>query len=358
MLARTGTHAVVLNDRALPARLELNYTPGGNADLRTSSGTLTTLLADHVLTDLLADASHDPLLTAQRFLAETALITAELPGAGPGRVILVAPPRRWDPPQEFLDRLVAGASAASWLTGTTLSGMRTAAPAEVERRALHYPAAERKRELSDSYVTALRSQHAKISVFAEVLTQPEKIVPDLDLGLLRLTSTWWRGREEDRANRYYREQSHVSDQLDSIRVQPGSYTFGSKSGQIPLTISNGVNQEVVVVLRLEARQPRLRLQPPPNPIHIDPGRKVQVLVGATAVAGGDVVVDATLNTRAGTALPPGPVPLSIRITQFGTVALFITCGAAGVLFLAALVRLFRRGLAARRSPPVSTEESA
>ena len=80
-------------------------------------------------------------------------------------------------------------------------------------------------------------------------------------------------------------------------------------------------------------------------------------VGATAVAGGDVVVDATLHTLGGTrALPPGPVPISIRITQYGTVALFITGGAAGVLFLAALVRLFRRGLIARRSPPVVSGE--
>src|SRR5207342_693136 len=136
---------------------------------------------------------------------------------------------------------------------------------------------------------------------------------------------------------YFREQSIVADQLGSIHVEPGSYTFGSKSGQIPLTISNGVDQEVIVVLRLEPRQPRIRLAPPPNPIHIGPGRKKQVPINATAVAGGDVVIDATLHTRGGTALPPGPVPLSIRITQFGTVALFITGGAAGVLFLAALV---------------------
>ena len=80
-------------------------------------------------------------------------------------------------------------------------------------------------------------------------------------------------------------------------MQPGSYTFGSRSGKIPLTISNGVNQEVIVVLRLEPRQPRIRLEPPPNPIRIPPGRKVQVPIDATAVAGGDVVIDATLQCK-------------------------------------------------------------
>jgi hypothetical protein len=351
LLAGTGTNTVVLDDRALPTKLELNYTPGGHSEVGTSSGGVNALLADHGLTALLGDATKSPLLAAQRFLAETAMITAELPSTGPSRVILVAPPRRWDPPQVFLDRLVAGTSAASWMTGTSLSGMRTAPTAEVERRGLRYPASERRRELPAPYLTALGSQHSRISTFAAVLSKPDAIVPGLEEGLLRLESTWWRGRDEGRVNRYSREQSNVVDQLGSIHVQPGSYTFGSKSGKIPLTISNGVNQEVIVVLRLEPRQPRLQLDPPPNPIRIAAGRKTQVLVGASAVASGEVVVDATLRTRGGTDLPTGPVPLSIRITQFGTVALLITGGAAGVLFLTAAVRLLRRGRAARRSPP-------
>jgi hypothetical protein len=85
---------------------------------------------------------------------------------------------------------------------------------------------------------------------------------------------------------------------------------------------------------------------------------VQRFVHATAVAGGGVVVDATLETRGGTPLPAGPVPLSINITQYGTVALFITGGAAGVLFLAALGRLARRAINARGAPPQSPEEPA
>jgi Family of unknown function (DUF6049) len=358
LLSRTGTQAVVLDDRALPTRLQLNYTPSARSDLRTSSGPITALLADHVLTDLLADAADNPVLAAQRFLAETAMITAELPNTGPGRVILIAPPRRWDPSQEFLDRLVAGTSAASWMTGTALTGLRTSPPAEVERKALHYPSAQRKQELSAPYLSALRSQHSRISIFAAVLTEPALIVPGLDRGVLRLESTWWRDREEARVNRSFREQSNVDDQLGSIHVQPGSYTFGSHRGKIPLTISNGVNQAVVVVLHLEPRQPRLRVDATSKPIQIPPGRKVQEAVDATAVAGGDVVVDASLHTVGGTALPPGPVPLSINITQYGTVALFITGGAAGVLFLAALVRLARRARSVRRSPPIIDEELA
>ena len=151
--------------------------------------------------------------------------------------------------------------------------------------ACSYPSAQRKHELPGPYLTALGTQHSRIATFAAVLTKPHLIVPDLDTAVLRLESTWWRDRAEQRVNRYFREQSNVADQLESIRVQPGSYTFGSKSGQIPLTISNGVNQEVIVVLRLDPRQPRIRLDPAPNPIRIGPGRKLQVPIPADGRGG-------------------------------------------------------------------------
>lgn len=348
LLRRSGMETVVLDGRAQPTRLELNYTPSGRSQARSPSGPVTTLLSDPGLTGLLARADKAPLLAAQRFLAETAMITSELPNAGSGRVILIAPPRRWDPPPEFLDRLVRGTASASWMSGTSLSAMSSAPPAEVERRPVHYPASQRRGELPAPYLTALRSQHDSIAVFSGVLTDPDALVTDLDKAVLRLESSWWRGREI-RVNRLSAERTHVADQLALIHVQPGSYTFGSKSGTIPVTISNGLDQDVVVALRLEQGAPRLRLEPL-DPITIGANRKVQVSIKATAVANGVVDLRATLHTPSGTALSPQPVQLRIRITEYGTVALFITIGAAGVLVLAALVRLGRRALAARRDP--------
>lgn len=347
LLRRSGVQVVVLDGQAQPTRLELNYTPSGRSSTSTGGGSLTTLVADSGLTTLLAGAGHQPLLAAQRFLAETAMITAELPSSGGDRVILVAPPRRWNPPLAFLDRLVAGVGQASWISGTGLDGMRTSPPGEVERRAVRYPTEERRRELSKPYLTALQTQHSSIALFSAVLTAPDQLVPDLDKAVLRLESTWWRGRE-DRVNRLSAETTNVAEQLGSIHVQPGSYTFGSKSGTIPLTIANGVAQEVVVYLRLEPQQPRLRLEAT-KPITIGPNRKVQVPVKASAVAGGTVIINATLHTRGGSALSPQPVQLRIRITQYGTVALAITGAAAGVLVLMALARLVRRAVAARRA---------
>ena len=167
--------------------------------------------------------------------------------------------------------------------------------------------------------------------------------------MLRLESTWWRGRDS-RVHQVRARAGPPGALRSRVRVQPGSFTFGSRSGRIPLTLVNDLPQAVVVVLRLDPQTPRLRLEPPLAPQVIGPNRKVQVEVPATAVAGGPVVVEATLHTPSGA--PYGqPVPLQVNVTQIGTVALVITVGAAVVLFLAAGLRVVRRVRTARRDGP-------
>ncbi|MGH8939622.1 MAG: DUF6049 family protein, partial [Actinomycetes bacterium] len=100
-----GLRGVVLDGRALPTRFPLNYTPSGRATARAAGGDVPALVHDPGLTDLLSPpTSRSPLLSAQRFIAETAMITAELPSTGTDRVIVVAPPRRWRPNAAMLDR--------------------------------------------------------------------------------------------------------------------------------------------------------------------------------------------------------------------------------------------------------------
>jgi hypothetical protein len=145
-----------------------------------------------------------------------------------------------------------------------------------------------------------------------------------------------------------RERSYLAELRGAVRVQPGNFTFSSRRGTIPLTVANGLDQEVVVELRLDPQTPRLRLEPT-ELLRIGPQQKVQVEVRATAIASGSVIVDASLHTPGGA--PYGqPVPLRITITQYGTVALYITVAAAAVLFLAAGMRVLRRLLGARRGP--------
>ena len=347
-LRRTGSTAVVLDGRAVPPELDLSYTPGGRADVLTPSGGVSALLADPTLADLLRRPGPDPLLAAQRFAAETAMITSELPSTGSARSILVMPPRRWDPDPVFLERLTSVAGRAPWTAATPLRALAQTAPPEVDRQPLAYPRAERRAELPRDYLRAMDTMHASVALLSAVLADPEAtdLVTGYQQSMLLLESTWWRGRDASRANRLDREKLTLEESRESVRVQPGNFTFSSRSGTIPVTIANELTQPVQVQLRLDAQTPRLRIKPV-EPLTIGPQSKLQVPVPASAVAGGPVIVDAQLRTLGGA--PYGqPVPLRITITQYGTVALYITGVAAAVLFLAAGVRVLRRILAARR----------
>jgi len=265
--------------------------------------------------------------------------------------VVAMPPRRWSPSQTYLDQLVAVGSAA-WAAPVSLRELAADPLPEVDRARLRYPRAERRAELSESSLRALDLYRSKTALFASILTDKTRLVPGLLASHLRLASTAWRGRTEARVIRFSREQTYlVKDLLGSVRVQPGDFTFGSRSGKIPVTIVNDLGQAVNVVLRLDPQTPRLRVQPVVVP-EIGPNQKVQVEVPATAVAGGLVVVEASLRTPGG-AQYGQPVALRIRITQIGTVALVITVAAAVVLFLAAGVRVVRR---VRRRDPDDPDE--
>jgi hypothetical protein len=113
---------------------------------------------------------------------------------------------------------------------------------------------------------------------------------------------------------------------------------------------------VVVDVRLVPQTPRIQVDDI-EPRVIGAQTKVQIEVPATAVASGPVVVEATLRTPGG-ALYGQPEQLRITITQYGTVALYITVAAAAVLFVAAGVRVLRRVLGAGRPADPTPAEPA
>lgn len=272
------------------------------------------------------------------------MITSELPSTGTARTIVVTPPRRWDPDQAYLDRLVEVTTQAPWAAPVGLGDLVASEPPEVDREPLQYPAEQRQLELPASYLSALEGMHTSINVFSGILTDRTQLVPELNRSVLQLESTWWRGRET-RSNRLKTERDYLADLRGLVRVQPGNFTFSSRRGTIPLTVANGLEQEVVVALRLVPQTPRLRIEPVES-ITIGPQTKLQVEVPATAVASGPVLVEATLHTQGGVVYGL-PVLLRITITQYGTVAIYITVAAAAVLFLTAGFRVLRRVLGTR-----------
>ena len=99
------------------------------------------LLSDDTITQIIgtANAPSDSKATAfaveQRYLAETAMIAAEQPSIG--RSVVVAPPRRWDPPAGLANELLSETVTAPWLHSVSLGDLASVKDARGRSPASH-----------------------------------------------------------------------------------------------------------------------------------------------------------------------------------------------------------------------------
>ncbi|MFL6239051.1 MAG: DUF6049 family protein, partial [Actinomycetes bacterium] len=378
-LAASGARRVVLQTAALPPTQSLNYTPNAGAPLESRSGSITALLYDETLAHIVASADRTTLAAAskpaplptssagtdgntatpsptsdasptaspttarlleQRFLAETALITAEHPTQS--RDVIVAPPTSWDPVPGLATALVADTGRVPWLTSTTLDAVN--ADDSVARDPLTYPDAAANAELPRSYLAGIISIRRDLSTFRSILTPPiGPTAVSLEDATMRAESAWWRG--DLSGGLALREQvaSDLSDKLDAVSISSSQrlITLASRRGTIPVTISNNLDQAVVIGLQLSAVSKARLLAPPTDNKTIAAGRKLTVEVKAVVNQAGLFPVKAQLLTPDGE--PYGSaVTLRLRSTAYGQLALGITAGALSALLVAIVFRLVRR----------------
>ncbi|HME66651.1 MAG TPA: DUF6049 family protein, partial [Streptosporangiaceae bacterium] len=148
--------------------------------IRTPSGvSMTILLADHVLTGVLAagDTSSGVLPPStqfavnQRFLAETAMIAAEAPDSD--RSIVVAPPENWSPSATLASDLLSETASTPWLSPTTLGSL--AGAQDSERTLARQPPPDNRDspgELTSSYLGTVAQTGAELGVYQDLLYQP------------------------------------------------------------------------------------------------------------------------------------------------------------------------------------------
>ena len=210
-LGRDDVSSVVLDGRALPPAIDLSYTPSGRAELSTGRqpGGRPGRRPRAGRPARPGPTRHgNPVLAAQRVVAETAMITAELPSTGTARTIVLMPATPVGPDTGVPRPAAGDDDGAVGGAGDACALSPRASRPDVERGRLRYPPSERARELPEPYLRALDKQQASIDNFSAILTNPAQFVPRLEASLLRLESTWWRGRDS-RSIRFEREQDHL-----------------------------------------------------------------------------------------------------------------------------------------------------
>jgi hypothetical protein len=348
-LRAAGSDAVVLDSTALIAATGTTYTPTGRTRVTTAAGPLDVLVADAELGRALAGDLRDTgtaTLAAQRFLADTALITLERPLVA--RSVLVAPPRAWSPPSAWLAGLLAEVRRAPWLQTVSTTTLQQAPPApELRQATVTYPPAAAARELPRPYLADVRRAANDAARLTGVLTRPEAVTERYDAALLRALSSSWRGNLTPARSYLTGLRSQLTAERNRVRVIGRDLvTLSSRTGTIPVTVTNETNQSVTLRIALLPKVPSRLEVGAPQQVRIGAGRKITVKVPAVAYANGLTPVDVQVQTPDGRAYGPRTT-LRVNATNYGSVGLVVVFGAGLLLFVAGLVRrLLRR----RRRP--------
>jgi hypothetical protein len=355
-LSRLGNRVFLLSSDVLPGAASLTYTPGAAIALPTSDGTKYAVAGDRPISSVIGADMRAPgaeVLAEQRFLAETALITAERPSLQ--RTVVIVPPRRWNPSERFAERLLSDTSTARWLKPVALDDVTRSATAgsggtgaaggdpPAQRTFAGYPAAYQAHELDADYLRSVRTIEAQALRFGSIFDPP---ITGYEQGVLRLESSAWRGRRASSRARSARNalKAELGDDMKSVHfVLNKGPSLAGEVGQVPVTIANDVpGHSITVYLQVTSAYPsKLQIGKFQSLVKIPPEKKVTIQIPMKAAANGKTDVRLALLTPQARR-PIGVVrQMQVNATGFGRTALLITGGALAVLFLGVGIRVMR-----------------
>jgi hypothetical protein len=331
---------------------------------RTVSGVgtpMSLLFANSRLTSLLGTASAtasaaDQFALTQDFLAQTAMIAAEYPGAE--RSLVIAPPTGWNPSPTEASALLSITSHAPWLHPAALSAL-SAAAAKLPSATHVKPKQVSGAELSEGYLDKLTPVASSLSLFKNLLYRPSAEQLDaLDAAFAATESSAWRGRGSYGG---WLAMALLGDYLnDSERkvqmVASKKILLAGQSGETPVSVVNGLHVPVQVqVTALTPTGSQIQLGSSGKMLVQGEGSQtVHLKVHSSTI--GTTTVQLQLATQDGSPLTWTVQPLSVEVTRFGRTLLIGIGAALGILVLTSAYQLRRKRLAGAKSS--GTDETA
>lgn len=343
-----GAGAVVLDPTALPRTPESDgRTLSGVSPLPALSGQAVALVGDPVIQSLLEFGSRKKdgyaggsRLAEQRLLAELAMITAEAPNDV--RTLVLAPPRRWDPPLGYARALAADLSTLSWVGA--VNAQKAAGTDPVDRGALGYPPAAGRQELPARQLATVARVQSQVADFRGALDNNDanaELSPYQD-ALRRAGSSAWRTATvagQAYADRLLQQIGGLRSGVTMSEPATGDYTLASSESPLLVTLENTLDVPVNVRIRFttpagfDVRESGVE--------RIPANRKRTIRVLASVQRTGTFSIQGQATTPGGGPLG-AEITLSVRSTAYGGLALGITGLAFAVLVAAVLFRLYRR----------------
>jgi Family of unknown function (DUF6049) len=371
LAAADGIKTVVLSTAAMPPREPLSYTPSAVTHTPNGvGGQMRVLLADSNLSQVLgqAGAARSPAAqfsVKQFFLAQTAMIASQAPHLS--RAIVVAPPRRWNPPKGLASALLSETNHAPWLSPTSAGSLAAGrhAPGQAARQ---QPVYQGRNRFSRSLTSAINTADRGIQLVQGLRATPN---PQLTAAIAGVESSAWRstrrGRRAPRAI-LRRITAYVSQQENGVSIfGEGRTTLGGQKGSVPVSIENRLSYAVRVRIRLHIDQsPGRQFTVLPGsgvrmvtsdvavtqPIEIKPKRVATTKLEVKATGVGTTLIEMRLLTAHGQPVPGPQTTMTVKTTHFGTFALVILAAALGIFMITSAGRAVRRG----RTPGTDGED--
>jgi Family of unknown function (DUF6049) len=357
LAASNGINMVVLDSTMMPPSPQQTDTPTAQATAPAGRGsTLDVLLSDDMITQVInsANSASGSPATAfsveQRYLAETAMIAAERPNLT--RSIVIAPPRRWDPPPGLAGDLLAETVKAPWLRSVSLGQVAAASNPAGQVPRQPPPGRVGGGRMGRSLLNQVRQLDQQVRLLKSIQLTP---VPGLDRAMFAVESSAWRdgGQAGQQAPALARQ---IADDL--ARQEAGlkilvtlREQLTGRTGTVPVSISNRLRYDVKVRLRADAGR-GVTVKKQPAPVTVAAGSQVVIKLPVTAAAVGSATLTLSLLTPGGTPIPGARASMTIQATHYGTLALVIIAAVLGVFMISSGVRTFRRrGHRARGGAP-------
>jgi hypothetical protein len=352
---------VVLDSGEMPPSNPAVFEPDDAVtSVRTPDGlTMTVLLADHILTGVLAAGSGAVTASAQfavsqRFLAETAMIAAEAPHSE--RSIVVSPPEDWNPSAALAVQLLGETAGAPWLAPTALGSLARAPDTDRDIQRQPPPAnQDSPGELSAGYLSTVGAVATALGTYESMLYRPSSsYVQGLNEALIATESSAWRGSSQaeglalaDKLSSYVDGEENMVKIIASQQVP-----MGGASGPVPVSIQNDSHHPIQVRLKasvtdVPGRRSQLTVGNFKNLVTVQTGQAVTVRLPVTSAPIGPTAIRLTLTTADGRTLP-AVTTLTVESTRYGRAILFLIGAAIGVLVLTSVSRGVRRWLRAGR----------
>jgi len=197
-----------------------------------------------------------------------------------------------------------------------------------------------KTDLTPDQLTDADVLGASVQSLAEILSDPTKVTGPYDPASLRTVSTAWRGDTDGQSAFANSVQAHVSAIVGAVRlVQKSDLTLSGKSGVIPFTIQNQLNEPVNIGIRITTDRAGLSVQQV-QVQKVQPGSTTVEVHVNSAVSGQRVTVSAQLVTPTGSTYGDTQ-SLQVSVSSIGSVTLVIFGLSAALLVVAVMLRIYR-----------------